>query len=630
MLPYSNSQQLYLKGNENQKMWLKKLILIILFLLATNDFAFAQETNAPNDTIAPKEPASIYQNIETYSKRSKFTRFMIRLFFKPVVPDLPPREKKTRRIQKPYSSFEGKIIRNINIVTLDPFGNSIGDTITTSLNFFSRAGNKLHVKTRNSTIRNLLLFGKNQPFDSLVVKESERLVRRSKYITDVSFYIVATSENSDSVDIFIRELDKWSIIPGGSLSSSRMKLKLREENFLGLGHEFQNGIVWNHTSGDYAFRTRYYIPNYRNTFINSTLEYGTDEYGNFIKRFAVDRPFFSPLAKWAAGVNISQHLRNDSVWADHFMQFKYNAQDFWAGNAIRVFKGNTAYSRTTNFISAARFTRIRYLEKPPATVDTLQFHTDENSFLVSLGISSRQYVMDKYIFKFGLTEDVPVGKVISITAGYQEKYNFSRAYLGGRYSQGNYHSWGYLSSNIELGTYLRSSRAEQGVIRGELNYFTNLMEIGNWKLRQFIKPQFIVGIRRTDYDQVTINEEYGLRGFYSPELAGNSRLLLTSQTQSYAPWSFIGFYFGPWASFSLGMLGDAEKGFRGSRVYSQFGVGIIIKNDNLVMNAFQISLSFYPIIPGKGDNIFRVNPFETTDFGYRDFEIGKPAVVVFE
>jgi hypothetical protein len=79
----------------------------------------------------------------------------------------------------------------------------------------------------------------------------------------------------------------------------------------------------------------------------------------------------------------------------------------------------------------------------------------------------------------------------------------------------------------------------------------------------------------------------------------------------------------------MGMLGDAEKGFRGSRVYSQFGVGILIKNDHLVMNAFQISLSFYPIIPGKGENIFRINPFETTDFGYRDFEMEKPGVIVF-
>jgi hypothetical protein len=105
--------------------------------------------------------------------------------------------------------------------------------------------------------------------------------------------------------------------------------------------------------------------------------------------------------------------------------------------------------------------------------------------------------------------------------------------------------------------------------------------------------------------------------------------LFTSQTQFYAPWNFIGFHFGPYFNFSLGMLGDAAKGFRESKLYSQIGLGVLIKNDNLVMNAFQISISFYPVIPGKGNNVYKLNSFQTTDFGFRDFEIGKPEPVVF-
>ncbi len=606
-------------------MGFKFLMPVILIILTTSVFAFAQQESEPKDT------THLYENIETYSERSKFTRFMFRLFFKPVAPAPAPApaKQKIRLKQAPYSTFEGKIIRNINIVTLDPFGNSIGDTITASLNFLSRAGNKLHIKTRESTIRNLLLFRQNQVFDSLLVKESERLVRSSNYITDVSFFVLQTNEYSDSVDIYIRVLDSWSIIPGGDLSSSRLTFKLREENFIGLGHEFRNSLVWNHTTGNYAFQTRYHVPNFYNTFINSTLQYGTDEYGNFVKSFAVDRPFFSPFAKWAAGVNISQHLRKDSVWADNFMQFKYNAQDVWAGNAIQLFRGNTEYSRTTNFISAARFLRIRYLEKPPATADTLQYYTNENFYLASFGISSRQYVQDKYIFKFGLTEDVPVGRVMSITGGYQQKNNFGRYYLKARWSSGNYHSWGYLSSHLEVGTFIHRSSTQQGVIDAGGHYFTNLTDLGTWKIRQFIKPRATFGIRRTDYDQLSINDGYGIPGFYSPELAGNSRLLLTTQTQTYAPWDFIGFHFGPYLTFAMGMLGDRETGFRNSRLYSQFGLGVLIKNDNLVMNAFQVSLSFYPMMHDKGNNIFLFNAFLTTDFGYRDFEIGKPAVVEF-
>jgi hypothetical protein len=605
-------------------MWIKSAAVLFFILLITNGFAFAQVNSAQKDS------TKLYENIETYSDKSRFTKYMFRLFFKPVSPAPAQKLINKRLIQKPYSSFEGKIIRQIHVVTLDPFGNSIGDTIAASLNFISKTGNKIHVKTHPFTIRNLLLFHKNQPFDSLLVKESERLVRSMNYITDVNFYTVAVPETNDSVDIFIRELDNWSLIPGGSISASRLNFKLRENNFAGMGHTFQNGIILDHETGDVAYRMKYFIPNIRNTYINSTLQYGTNEYGNFIKSFAVDRPFFSPLAKWAAGVIFSQQHHKDSIWATNFMRHKYNAQDFWAGSALPVFRGTSEYSRTTRFISAARFIRIRFLEKPPGTVDTLRFYSDENFYLAGIGLTTRLYVKDKYIYKFGITEDVPVGKVIGLTGGYQEKNSMGRFYVGARISSGNYHSWGYLSSNVELGTYLRSAKAEQGVVKASALFFTNLIEIGPWKFRQFVKPQVLIGIHRTSYDSLTINNEYGLRGFNSPVLSGTSRLLFTSQTQSYAPWNFIGFHFGPFLNFSLGMLGDAEKGFLASRLYSQFGLGVLIKNDNLVMNAFQLSISFFPVIPGKGNYIFKFNSFQTTDFGFRDFEIGKPGPVFFQ
>ena len=596
--------------------------LIFFSLLAIGQVA-AGEITAIADT------THLYENIETYSDKNKFTQFMFRLFFKPVAPAPLIKIVNKRIPHKPFSLFEGKTIRNIFIETLDPFGNSIGDTISASLNFLTKAGNRLHVRTSGITIRNLLLFHKGQPFDSLLVKESERLIRSMAYVTDVSFDFQSAGGTPDSVDVFIRELDSWSIIPDGAISDDRIAVSLRDNNFMGLGHEFRNGFVWNHDKDRYAFRTKYYIPNIYNTYINSTLQYGTDEYGNFIKSFAVDRPFFSPLAKWAAGVNFTQHRRKDSIWSRNFMTYKYNVQDFWAGNAMHLFKGNSETHRTTNFITAARYINIRFLEMPPQSIDTLRYFTDERFLLASIGISSRLYVQDKYVFKFGLKEDVPVGKVLALTGGFQQKNDAWRRYFGVRFSTGKYYRWGYLSVNNEYGAFFRTSKVEQGVFSASANYFTHLVEIGNWKFRQFVKLGSVFGIHRTPYDSLTINNEFGLRGFNSPVLAGTNRLLLTVQTQSYAPWDFIGFHFGPYLNFSLGMLGNDQTGFQASKVYPQIGLGVLIKNDNLVMNAFQLSISFYPDIPGKGKNILKANSFQTTDFGFSDFEIGKPGTVIY-
>ena len=276
------------------------------------------------------------------------------MVFKPVA-NVTPKKKAVKKrykklIQKPYSTFEGKTIRNINIETLDPFGYSISDTNVKPQNSFLKNGNKLHVKTQNITIRNLLLIHRNQLFDSLLVKESERLVRTSNYVHDVSFFVKAPSKNSDSVDIFIREMDKWSLVPKFGVSSSNININLTDKNFLGLGHEFYNSFDWNHAIGNFAYNIKYFIPNIRNTYINSTFHLRSDQLKNTTASFAFDRPFFSPVAKWAAGVSYTHQYRHNYIHTyDSILllqKFKFNIQDYWAGSAIRIFKGNTESRRT--------------------------------------------------------------------------------------------------------------------------------------------------------------------------------------------------------------------------------------------------------------------------------------------
>src|SRR5665647_2177692 len=611
---------------------LKNIFLLLIFSFLISDLATAQQTPASTDS------TSLYKNIETYSRQSKFKTIVYRLIFKPVtqVTKNKADRKKTYKnlIQKPYGNFEGKIIRNISVVTFDPFGYSVTDTIVANQNFVRKAGNGMHIKTRGIAIRNLLLFHKNQPFKSLLVKESERLIRAQKYVHDVAFSVVTTGTESDSVDVFIRELDRWSITPAGSISTTKMFVSLTDINFLGSGHEFQNTFSRNFTTGINSFNTDYYIPNIRNTWINAKLRYGFDGNGNFTRGLAVDRPFFSPLAKWAAGVTVISQFKTDTLDAINpaFVPYslRFNTQDLWAGKAIRIFKYRGDDELITNLILTARYLRVRYSEKPLEQNDPFNIYSDEDFYLGGIGITSRNYVQDKYIFKFGIIEDVPVGKVYSLTAGYQVRNNSRRLYLGMRFSLGDYYKWGYLSSNLEYGTFFNASHAEQGIFTAGINYSTVLFEIGKWKFRQFVKPQITIGINWFPYDSLTLNDGYGLEGFKSPVLSGTRRLLLTLQTQSYAPWNFLGFRFGPFLSCSFGMIGDDADGLKNSKVYSQVGLGVLIKNENLVINTFQISVSFYPFIPGIGRGIFKMNSIRTTDFGFRDFEIEKPGRIQYQ
>ena len=613
-------------------MWLKNILILFIVSFLTSDFVSAQQTPVKTDS------TRLYKSIESYSGRSKIGKFMYNLVFKPIATGSKKNEVRkkgyNKLVQKPYSVFEGKSIRKIDIVTLDPFGYSTSDTTASAQNFLSRAGNNVHIKTHSITIRNLLLFHKNEPFKSILVKESERLIRNQNYVHEVSFYVAFAGKKSDSVDVSIRELDKWSLIPEGSFSNSGFIVGLTEKNFLGSGHEFQNALTRNITEGIYAFNTNYFIPNIRNTYIRATLHFGVDGNKNFVKSFAVDRPFFSPLTKWAGGLSVAYEFKKDSLKDVNSvympLNLKFKTQDYWVGKAQRIFTGNTDKESVTNLILALRYLHIQYFEKPSEFKDPLHIYSSENFYLAAIGISTRKYVQDKYVFKYGVIEDVPVGNVYELTGGYQVKNNSGRLYLGMRFATGNYYKWGYLSSNFEYGTFFNASHSEQGVFTAGVNYFTGIIEVGRWRFRQFVKPQITIGINRFPYDSLTINDGYGLDGFNSSSLSGTKRLLFTLQTQSYSPWNLIGFRFGPFLICSLGMLGNSRSGFKNSKVYSQLGLGVLIKNENLVFNTFQISISFYPLIPGIGQNVFKPNSFKTTDFGYRDFEIGKPGKTAFQ
>ncbi|RZJ35453.1 MAG: hypothetical protein EOO51_05840 [Flavobacterium sp.] len=533
-------------------------------------------------------------------------------------------------------SYEGKIVRKINIETLDPFGFSEKDTTKKPVNYVQRAGNSLHLKSKNLTIHNLLLIKRNKPLDSLLVKESERLVRGQRYVRSVLITPQLIKGNPDSVDVTVRVLDAWSLVPDAAFSGNRGNIALSERNFFGLGHRFDNSYQREFATGHDAYSTRYIIPNIMNTYINTAFAYQINLDDHYTKSISVDRPFFSPFAKWAAGAYLDQQFRWDTLPDANLeysrQNFKFNTTDFWGGYSYQLLHGNTENERTTNVILTARYLNVNYLEAPAVAYDTVHFYADERFYLVGMGISSRQFVEDKYIFDYGLIEDVPVGRTAGLTGGWQEKNGRGRLYTGARVSYGNYFKGGYLSTNAEYGTFWRNGTNEQSALTFQANYFTNLLESGKWKFRQFVKARTVLGTNRVDSrgDMLTLNENGGLPGFDTDLLYGSKKLLLTFQTQAYAPWNFAGFRLNPYFNYSVGMLGVSGHGFLNSKAYSAIGLGFIISNDYLVFSTFQLSLAYYPTMPGNGQNIFQTNAFSTADFGFQGFELAKPRTVDYQ
>lgn len=207
----------------------KHKIGICLLVIFSHQTVLAQENQIQKDT------SKGYRAIEKYSKKRKFTKFVHKLIFHSVELEKVTKSNFQKTQSKNYLAFEGKIIRNIEIKTLDPFGYSDTDTTKLPKNFIEKAGNSLHIKTKQLAVKNLLLIKKNKPLDSLLMKESERLIRSQRFARSVTSEMKLVAQ--DSVDVYVTILDSWSLAPDISPTATKTKFYLREKNVFGLGHE---------------------------------------------------------------------------------------------------------------------------------------------------------------------------------------------------------------------------------------------------------------------------------------------------------------------------------------------------------------------------------------------------------
>jgi hypothetical protein len=609
---------------------LKHFLLLFFFL-----FSITIGAQTPN---AKKDSTKMYKDIEKYSKKSGFGKFVYRLVFRSTGKAKPSKNDllKQERLKKMYASNENKIIRNIYIETLDPFGYSVDNLEDKPSKGFERFGNRAHLKTKSWTIKNILLIKEGQPLDSLKAKESERLIRNQRYVRRALIQPITIKGTKDSVDIAVRVLDSWSLTPNGSISSSRANFELTERNFLGLGHEVENDYGTRFKTGEKSYFSRYRINNIRNTFINATAFYNRDLRRNVTRSSIVERPFFSTFTRWAAGIKYQSAFRTDSLPSNQniyaLQTYRTRTKDFWVGYSFKIFSGKSEMEQTTKLVTAISYKDLSFVTKPDLAYDPQGFFTSEKLYLSSIGISSQKFFQDKYLFNYGIIEDVPYGYLFSITGGFQNKNYKNRSYFGGSFSYGSYFNFGYLSAKIEYGSLFNSGKNEESTVRIDLNYFTNIISFGRWRMRQFIKPSVVIGTNRNSSvrDRLFLEGENGIPGFNSDQrLFGTKRLLTSFQTQTYAPGSWYGFRFSPFANFTFGSLGNEQTSTFGSKIYSQFSLGVLVNNDYLVFNSFQLSFTFYPTTPLDGTNVLRTNALQNDDFRINNYFLGEPKIVTY-
>lgn len=603
--------------------WCKCIPILLLLWIITIKPASgdpAPQEAGKQDTGGYMRSKVFYDSVHRKFSRNKFTQMLYRLAFIPPDIDALPKGTQVIESQVPYSEHKGKVIRNIDIETLPPFGVTIYDTTDHARTGVGKALNNLHVRTHAYIIRRRLLFKPGEPLDPFVLADNERIIRDLSSIDNVRF--IVTPAGADSVDIVVVAKDVWSIgLDVPLVTPSKLGFRLYDANFLGLGDrltlymttELYRAPFFRFDGASYTFS------NIFGSFIDAGITYNQDNTGNQLFSLALTRPFITNNMKWAGGAGAewirSVNYMNDS----NTFATRYDHQSFWLGRAF-ILKGQKHISRLA--IAGATHRRD-YTFRPSPEVDSNHVFSNNFEIMGSLSFSQNNYYVTDYIFEFGKTENLPYGRLLQAVLGNEYNEFYTRFYLGINLIAGNYFSgFGYLQGYLKVSTYLHNHSSEDGILKANLHYFTPLIFMAKtrYKFRTFMAVDYRTGfnMRSGNRDYFNAEEEFNINHLSRPNaFHGTETVTANIATIIFTPWYVYGFRFGLLGQIQVGAMAEQYQPLVNGDLFIGFGAGLMIKNYNLVFPTFLISGYLYPVSPegvpsvqGNMSSVYRINLYD--------------------
>jgi len=603
--------------------------------LLAGGFTRAQETDS---VIADTSGgAKIIRNIKEYAKEDGFFPRILRGI---INSDENGNYYQTRRTYnyEQFKRYEGSVIRKIYIRTLDVFGSSIKDPDRKAVSWVQKAGNALHVKSMDWTVRNGLLFEEGDELNPLAVAESERLLRQSSAFYDVIITVAPVKETSDTVDVWVTTQDIWSIFITGTYEYTPELVKgsaeIKDVNFLGSGSEVGGRLLYDES---YPYKldwnAQFVINNIGAAYVTARLfkeSYFDDkEYGA-----ELNRDFVTPFIRWGGGLNYNWRQNrivtvNDSAPA--FIEYyKYSTQDAWLGYSAKPGFISGGLDERLRFNIAGRVTKTKVLQN--VTADTLNYNQDNYTYLASTGFSFKRYYKDSYIFGLGRTEDIPAGYIVTFTGGYQNGDYHDRGYWGGAAGWAVYDtSMGYFYAGGNVGAYRYHGTWQNGAAQIETLYFTRLLKIHTLKMRHYLWGRYTESFESSlSPDPLDINNQHGLRGISIDEIRGRRRLSFSYENNIFYPFSILGFRFATILFADAAYIVKNDQTFDKGSLMEGFGFGIRFRNEHLIFDFVQLMFGFYPKADKYGQPSFNVFTQRRDFYHFADFQFGRPTVISVE
>jgi hypothetical protein len=399
-----------------------------------------------------------------------------------------------------------------------------------------RLADRLHVRTKPSTIRAQLLFRSGDRYSAERLAETERNLRKLVFIYDAKVFPVRYADGK--VDVMVITRDVWTLSPsisfGRSGGTNSTSYSLQEENFLGWGKDLEIGRQSNvdRTSNI----AEYSDPSVLGSRWTGALAYVDSSDGN--QRSAqLSRPFYALDTQWSATLSGQTYDRTVSRYflGNIVDQFNNDEKTYLIEGGVSTGLVD-GWSRRLKF--GMYYDRNDFLPTPATTLPAKPLPPDRTLSYPFVGFD---IIQDRYgkagdENQIGKTEDLYYGTEVTGEVGYSDAaFGANHDALMVKSAVVHGLEWPHeqqLFLNWDLSSRLESDHARNLISDAAVRYYWRWRP--DWLLYGSLSGT-VTHLLDPDV-QLLLGGDNGLRGYPLRYEAGTSRGLLTVEQRVFTDW----------------------------------------------------------------------------------------------
>lgn len=414
--------------------------------------------------------------------------------------------------------------------------------------FFYRLANRWHIVTRDSVIRQQLLFREGDPYSQRLIEESARILRRNAFLYTA---VVEPLRYADgSVDIIVRTRDLWTLMPGVSVSRSggenKSRATISESNLLGRGAKIRLSYTddVDRESTTFEFSDEHLGQSWMSFYLGLS-----DKSDGSTTRLRAVRPFFALDARWTAGFEFLDDSREDRLYdiGEEIAEYRHESDYYSAFGGWSAGLENGWVRRWT---AGVVYDDQRFAPVAQPDPDLLTVLPEDRRLLypfIGVEILEDRYTTTANRDQIGRTEDFNLGKQLRARLGFaSDALGSDRNSIV--YSVDASRGYGDINHKALIVSAGASGRIDDGssanaVIDLGARYYNQITS-----KRLFFMTLDARRGHNLDLDNpLEIGGDTGLRGYPLRYQSGDSSLLFTIEQR----------YFTDWYPFRLARVGGA-------------------------------------------------------------------------